>query len=191
MKQELPNMKKRLSILAAALAVALPALAADPPRTLGGADVTTVSSTVEAIDHATREVTLKGKDGKTVTFIVGPEVKNLPQVRKGDTVTMDYVQAVALTLKKTDNKTRDRTVTDISQTAAPGQMPAAIAGKHVKVVASVESMDAKTGIVILRGPQRTVELLVDKALLKNVKVGDMVEAEYAEAVAIKVERGAK
>jgi len=70
-------------------------------------------------------------------------VKNLAQVQKGDTVTMDYIEAVALKLNKTGSKTRERTETEFKQGAAPGQMPAGIVGKDVRVVASVEAVDAK------------------------------------------------
>lgn len=152
-------------------------------------EVTRVVSTVEAIDQATRVVTLKGKDGKTVTFVAGPEVKNLAQVRKGDVVTMDYIEAVALALRKSGSKTRERVETEFKQGAAPGQKPAGIMGREVKITASVEAIDAKAGKVTLRGPQRTVDLKVkDPAVLKEVKVGDMVEAEFVEALAVKVEK---
>jgi Cu/Ag efflux protein CusF len=152
-------------------------------------EVTRVVSTVEAIDQATREVTLKGKDGKLVSFVAGPDVKNLAQVQKGDVVTMEYTEALALSLKKAGGTTRDRVETEFTQRAAPGQKPAGIVGKDIKVTASVEALDAKGGKVTLRGPQRTVVLKVkDPDILKNVKVGDMVEVEYVEALAIKVEK---
>jgi Cu/Ag efflux protein CusF len=179
--------------LAIATAFALPAHAQDKkaagPKGLAGGEVVRVVSTVEAIDQATRVVTLKGKDGKLVTFVAGPEVKNLAQVRKGDVVTMDFIEAAAISLKKTDSKVRERVETEFKQGAAPGQKPAGVIGKDVKVVASVEAVDHKAGKVTLRGPERTLTLMVkDKALLKNVKAGDMVEAEFVEALAIKVEK---
>ena len=185
-------MKKQLAILVAA-ALAATAFAQDKkaPDAKGvvAGEVTRVVSTVEAVDQATRVVTLKGKDGKTVTFVAGPEVKNLAQVQKGDVVTMDYIEAVALKLNKAPGAVRARTETQFKEGAAAGQKPAGIIGNHVKVVASVEALDAKAGKVTLRGPQRTVELKVkDPAALKNVKVGDMVEAEYVEALAVKVEK---
>jgi Cu/Ag efflux protein CusF len=156
---------------------------------VAAAEVTRVVSTVESIDQASRVVTLKGKDGKTVTFVAGPEVKNLAQVQKGDVVTMEYIEAVAVALKKTDSKVRERTETEFKKGAAPGQKPAGIVGKDVKIVASVEAVDAKAQTVRLRGPERTIDLKVkDPAILKNVKVGDMVEAEFVEALAVKVEK---
>jgi Cu/Ag efflux protein CusF len=193
---------KKLALLAAALlatsAIAqdkkapAPAPAPAKPKAeskgVGVGEVTTVTATVEAIDQKTREVTLKGQDGKLVTFVAGPEVKNLAQVVKGDIVTMAYIEAVAAKLQKTDNKTRSRVVTPFEKRAEPGQKPAGVVGVNVKVVASVEALDAKAGKVTLRGVEHTVALKVDPALLKNVKVGDMVEAEFLEAVAVKVEK---
>ena len=192
---------KKLALLAAAL-LATTAIAqdkkapapapapakAEAPKGVAAGEVTTVTATVEAIDQKTREVTLKGKDGKLVTFVAGPEVKNLAQVSKGDVVTMAYIEAVAAKLQKTDNKTRSRVVTPFEKRAEAGQMPAGVVGVNVKVVASVEALDAKAGKVTLRGVEHTVALKVDPALLKNVKVGDMVEAEFVEALAVKVEK---
>jgi Cu/Ag efflux protein CusF len=189
---------KKLALLAVALlattAIAqdkkapAPAPAAAPSKGVAAGEVTTTTATVEAIDQKTREVTLKGKDGKLVTFIAGPEVRNLAQVSKGDVVTMAYIEAVAARLQKTENKTRSRIVTPFEKRAEAGKMPAGVVGVDVKVVASVEAIDAKAGKVTLRGVEHTVVLKADPALLKNVKVGDMVEAEFVEALAVKVEK---
>src|SRR3954468_11817210 len=54
-----------------------------------------VSATVTSIDQATRMVGLKGQDGSTSAFEVGPEVKNLPQVHVGDKVVVSYYRGFA------------------------------------------------------------------------------------------------
>jgi hypothetical protein len=164
-------------------------IAGAPGKGIGAGEVTTVTSTVEAIDQKTRQVTLKGSDGKLVSFVAGPEVRNLAQVKKGDVVTIAHIAAVAAKLAKTDSKVRSRVVTPIEERAAPGQKPAGVVGVNVKVVASVEAVDAKAGKVTLRGPEHTATVKVDPALAAKVKVGDMVEAEFVEAVAVKVEKG--
>jgi Cu/Ag efflux protein CusF len=191
---------KKIALLAAALlataAIAqdkkapapAPAPAKAESKGVAGGEVTTVTATVEAIDQKTREVTLKGEDGKLVSFVAGPEVKNLAQVQKGDVVTIGHIAAVAAKLQKTSDKTRSRIVTPFEKRAEAGQKPAGVVGVDVKVVASVEAVDAKAGKVTLRGPQHTVTLKVDPALLKNVKTGDMVQAEFVEAIAITVEK---
>jgi Cu/Ag efflux protein CusF len=158
----------------------------------GVAEVVRVTATVEAIDQATRTVTLKDSKGALHTFVASDEVRNLAQVGKGDVVTLDYAAALAVRLAKTESKVRERTVTEGVQRSQPGQMPGGKAIREVKVIASVEAIDAKAQKVTLRGPQNTVTMKVeDPAMLKGVKKGDMVEAVYVEAVALKVEKAAK
>ncbi len=52
------------------------------------------------IDQATRVVTLKAADGKEYSFVADEAVKILAQVKKGDTVTASYSEALAYQLKK-------------------------------------------------------------------------------------------
>ena len=168
---------------------AAPAKPAAKPAPTGKAavDVIRVTATVDSIDQATRTVTLKKSDGELVAFVAGPDVRNLDKVAKGDVVTLEYGQAVAVKLKKTDSKTRERTVTEAVERSKPGEKPGGVAMREVKAIASVEKIDAAKKTVTLRGPQHTVDLKVqDPEILKTVKVGDMVEATYTEAIAINV-----
>ena len=55
----------------------------------------TVTATVQAIDLAKREVTLKGSLGNVVTFTVDQRVKRLNEVKVGDEVTADYYISLA------------------------------------------------------------------------------------------------
>jgi hypothetical protein len=58
-----------------------------------------VTATVEAIDYAKRMVTLKGPEGKTRTIKVGPDVKRLQEVKKGDQVVARYTEGIAITVR--------------------------------------------------------------------------------------------
>ena len=176
----------------AAAAPAAPAAKAAEPKGKAAAEVIRATATVEAIDQKTREVTLKGEKGNMITFTAGPEVKNLAQVSKGDKVTFEYAQALAMALKKAPAGTPpSRVDSEVAKSAPLGQMPAGVVAREIRVVAAVDAVDAKTGMVTLRGPKQSVELNAkDPAILKDVKVGDMVEAVYVEAVGIKVEKAA-
>ncbi|HLX22666.1 MAG TPA: hypothetical protein VKR38_04900 [Usitatibacter sp.] len=156
---------------------------------VGVAAVATVTASVEDINQTTREVTLKDtKTGSKVSFVAGPEVKNLAQVAKGDLVTIAYGEALGIKLEKTDSKVRERTVTESGQRSKPGEKPGMVAMREVKVVASVEKIDKDH--VTLRGPEHTETIQVkDPEVLKKVKVGDFVTAVYQEAVAIRVDKG--
>jgi Cu/Ag efflux protein CusF len=155
---------------------------------VGAMVVTKVTATVESIDQNTREVTLKDtQTGAKVSFVAGPEVRNLAQVSKGDIVTIAYGEAIAVKLEKTDSKVRERTVTQSGERAKPGEKPGAIAVREVKVVASVEKIEKDH--VTLRGPEHTETIKVNNPdVLKKVKVGDFVTAVYTEAVAISVDK---
>ncbi|APV51258.1 hypothetical protein BWI17_17160 [Betaproteobacteria bacterium GR16-43] len=165
------------------------AKAAETGKPLGALEYVKVTATVDAIDQVTRAVTLKAANGDKVSFVAGPEVKNLAQVSKGDVVTIEYAQAVLVGLDKTKSTTRERVVSEAQQSAAKGQMPAAVVVRDVKVTASVEGIDTAKSTVTLRGPENTVTLYVkDPAVLKAVKKGDFVVASYTEAVAIRVDK---
>ena len=153
-------------------------------------DVSKISATVVSVDQATRVVVLKGPEGNTVRFVAGDEVKNLAQVQAGDVVTLEYAQALAVSLKKTSSQIRERVVTEASQRAAPGQKPGGVVMRDVRIIATVQAIDTAKSTVTLRGPEHTVTLKVkDPAVLKGVKVGENVEVEYTEAAVLKVEKG--
>lgn len=146
-----------------------------------------ITATVTAIDAAKRSFTVKGQSGKEMTFEAGPEVKNFAQMKVGDTIDAEYVEALTLELKKGGKATVARTEQKGAIGAKPGDMPAGAAGRVVTIVADVVAVDAATQTVTLKGPSRTVDLkMKDPAQFKLVKVGDQVEANYTEALAVKV-----
>ena len=101
-------MRKHLviaSIIAAALA--LPAMAqtskaivGKAPGVAGAAQTVKVMATITAIDAATRAITLKTSQGKEVALTAGPEVKNFAQMKVGDQVNAEYVEALTLELRR-------------------------------------------------------------------------------------------
>ena len=85
------------------LLVAAPVFAQQPapqgqaPAVAAGASVTTVAI-VEAINQETREVSLRKEDGELVQMVIGPEARNLAQVKKGDRVTVTYEVGLVVAL---------------------------------------------------------------------------------------------
>ena len=185
------------SMIAAALA--LPAIAqtgtaivGKGPGVAAAAQTVKLTATITAIDAATRAITLKGPQGKEITVTAGPEVKNFAQMKVGDQVNAEYVEALTLELKKGGGKAVARTEQTGAATAKPGERPAGLVGRQVTIVADVVDVNAATQTVTLRGPQRTVELKVrDPEQFKLVAKGDQVEATYTEAVALAVSPAAK
>jgi hypothetical protein len=156
------------------------------------AEATRVTASIEALDKAKRLVTLKGPEGNTFVVQAGPAVKNFDQLKVGDLVVANYVEALTLELKPGGGQIRERTERENTVSAKPGEAPGVAAGRQVTVIADVMSLDAKKQTVRLRGPQRTVDLKVrDPNQFKLIKVGDQVEATFTEAVALSVEPAPK
>ena len=151
----------------------------------------TIVATVEAVDAAKREVTLKGPKGKVVPLTVGPDVRNLEQVKVGDRVTVRYLEALSLTLKKDGKALPSSMKSSDAQRAKTGERPGGAVAEQVQVTADVTAVNAKTGMVTLRGPQQEVDLHVaDPEQLKLIKVGDQIEAVYTQALALSVKPAA-
>jgi len=190
-------------IIAAALAlttaIASPAMAqtggvvaGSAPGKAGVAETLKMTATITAIDKATRDITLKGPQGREVTVTAGPEVKNFDQMKVGDQVNAQYVEALTLELKKGGGLIVARTEKDGAAGAKPGEKPAAAVGRQVTIVADVVDVNPARQTITLRGPQRTVELAVaDPAQFKLIAKGDQVEAKYTQALAIAVDPVAK
>ena len=63
-------------------------------------DAVEVKASVVAIDYQTREVTLKGPEGKVIKVTAGPEVKRLNEVKVGDSVVARLTRAVSIEVSK-------------------------------------------------------------------------------------------
>ena len=182
------------AVLAAALALSPcvyaqsgAAVVGKGPGVAGAAQTVTIAATITAIDAKTRAVTLKGPQGREVTLTAGPEVRNFAQMKVGDAVDVQYVEALTLELKKGGGMKVQKSEAAGARRAKDGSTPAGAIGRQVTIVANVVALDPATQTVTLKGPQRTVDLKVrDPAQFALVAKGDQVEATYTEAVAIAV-----
>ncbi len=155
---------------------------------VSGGRVEQVKATVTAVDAANRTVTLKGKRD-TDTIKVGPEVKNFDQIKAGDQVVVTVAQGLVLSLAKPGEKAKDPSLTVTGDAAAPGQKPAGDVKATIKAQVTVSKIDLKSRLVTLTGPEgRSYKVKAGKEIpIEKLKVGDKVDAEYSESVAIAVE----
>jgi hypothetical protein len=169
--------------------VTRPSVAQDKPGVVV-ADLLVVTATVEAIDPATRTVTLKGPEGRTRTLKVDHAVTNFDRVKKGDQVTAEYYEETAIFVRPSAEPPTAGEAGAI-EVAPRGTKPGVAAVDTVAVTAKVEAIDHQNRTVALRGPQgNTVTLKVDGQVKKfdQVKVGDEVVVRHTEAVAIAVQQ---
>ena len=132
-------------------------MGASAPGKAGVAKTVKFTASIIAIDKATRDVTLKGPKGNEVPLTVGPDVKNFDQLKVGDQVNVEYVEAITLELKKGGGQNVARTEQIGKAGAKPGARPAGAVGRQVTIVADVVDVDAATQSVTLRGPKHTVD----------------------------------
>ncbi len=158
------------------------------PPSVTRARVTTLTATVKAIDLDKRLVTLQGPKGREETVEVGEDVKNLPQVKIGDQVTVKYYEGIAFRVVPPGQPVQAPSATGTVETAQPGQKPAGVAGHEVTVTVTITAINQKAGTVTFKDPQgnsHTVKAQ-DPKNLQLIKVGDQVEITYTEALAIAV-----
>ena len=190
------------AILAVLACVSFTALA-DEPKAAGGvavapgkaaaAAVVKLTATVEAVDPATRTVTLKGPKGELHEVVAGDHVRNFDQIKVGDKVNIQYLESLAIELKKDGKAVVGRTETNDLQRAAPGEKPGGVAKSEVTIVADVVAVDAKKKKVSVKNAKgEVVDLHVDDPeQIKLIKKGDQIQATYTQAVAIAMEPAAK
>jgi hypothetical protein len=103
-------------------------------------------------------------------------VKNFDQIKVGDKVVAQYLQALTLELKKGPGL-RQRTEREAATRAKPGEKPAGAVARQVTIVADVIEVNPEKKLITLKGPKNnTVDLEVrNPDHLKVVKKGDQVE----------------
>lgn len=186
-----------VAALAAAVAAAFvlsPALAQQPapgkaPVQIKDAEArleaVKVTAVVTAVDQKNRIVTLKGPEGNEFSVLADAAVKNFPQIKVGDNLVVEYIQAVAIDFQKGDG-IRMMSSIDDSARAKAGAKPGAAALSKVTVVSNIWAVNQAKGTVLVRGPfGHFAEVkLKDPAMLAGVKVGDQMKVTYTDAVAL-------
>jgi hypothetical protein len=179
-------------VLSGGLAASLLAQEKATPVTRSFEQVVSVTATVEAIDYAKREVTLKGPLGNVSTITVGDQVKRLQEIKPGDEVTAKYYIGIAAELRKPTAKEKEAPFLILEDAGRAPNTAAPAAGRvrAVRVVATVEGLDRPTQTVTLKGPMgRYLTVRVaDPSVLMKPRLGDTVVVTCAEALAVSVEK---
>jgi Cu/Ag efflux protein CusF len=152
----------------------------------------TLRGTVEAVDKANRTVTIKGQKGRTLTLAV-KDPQKLEAVQVGDPVVARYYESVLIQVKKPGEATPGVSTQQATVSTKPGETPGGAIGQEVTVTATITGIDKKAGTVTLKGPQGGTQTVKarDPKNLEKVKVGDLVEITYTEALAVALDKPVK
>lgn len=159
------------------------------PGSVEQSNVATMSAIVEKVDVAKRLVTLRTADGEETTIRVSDAVKNLPQVKKGDQVSVGYLESVAIQVKKPTDGELGAVVGEDLATAKPGEKPAGVAARTLVVTAKIVGIDRAAKTVTLEGKEgnRVTIDVRNPAHFDAIALNDLVEITYTEALAISVD----
>ncbi len=198
------GMRERVGTLAVSLLLAgvpllhpslsAPAMAqASGMAGIGASETMTAHAKVTAVDQGARTVTLVGPQKNSLTLKVGDEVRNLAQVKVGDTVDVVYHASVTYVLSPRGAKLPKDSVMAAGTRAAPGQKPAGAIGAKMVVTATVVGVDAAGHTLQLidqdGGRIRTVDVASPQGQqsMTMIKVGDTITGVVSEGVAVSVQ----
>ncbi len=181
------------ALLSAQLAFADGHADKDKPS-LSASRTMTMGATVEAINHETREVTLKGAEGDMVTITASPDVRNLAQVEAGDLVLAEIHEEVTIEVFANPEGVQPGAGEVAAAARAElGEMPGGAVMDTVVITAVVEEINLEANTFKLRGPEGNVKEFAarDPENLKRADVGDLVVITVTQAMGIIVERPAE
>jgi translation initiation factor IF-1 len=147
-----------------------------------------VTTTVEAIDHERRTITIKTPDGKAVTLRASKKVRNFQEIKKGDVVSAEYLEAVAVIVRKPDGKSNPGYLKEVT-VAPPGRESAALPVNMVESLGTAEAIDYGLRTVTFKGPDEVIQTYkVDTRVkkLKEILRGDKVYVKVTEPLAVRI-----
>jgi Cu/Ag efflux protein CusF len=164
------------------------AAGAEQPGAKAAAAVT-LRGTVAAVDREARTITLKGPKGGTLTLEVRDESK-FDSVKVGDPVVATYYEAVAIVVRKAGTAAPGTSVQETRVTSKPGEVPAGAIGREVRLTGTIKAIDRAGQTVTVQGPRGGTETVKVREAknLEGLKVGDLVEIGFTQALAVSLDR---
>ena len=175
-------------IALAAFLLALP-LYAGEAKPISKGDAIVVKTTIEAIDHVARTVTLMDRHGNFETVHAGPEIQRFDELKVGDKVTFTYSESVAIRIRKPGDPSPGASTGEPVIAQGSSARPSGSKTRQMTAEVTIQEVDAKEKSITFAGQDgRRVSLRVeDRKMLENLHPGDKVEVTYTTALLINVE----
>lgn len=141
---------------------------------------------VIGVDQKHRLLALEGDDGGRVVLPVAEEFRDFSRARVGDKVVVSYIEAVAWQVKPSDKGAPGVSSRETLTNPRPGEAPGGAIERAVTITATITAFDTTSGTVTLTGPQGKSQTVKAHrpADLERIRVGDLVDITYSEALAI-------
>ena len=176
-----------VGVFAVALLLSAPRIVSAQARTLAS-EMRVETGVVEALDPATRSVTVKKSDGTVVTTVAGPDVKRFEEIKVGDKVTARFYENLVIRLKAPGEAEVDSKVKDA--TSAVSTLPGGTKAKQKTLTVTITAVDPATPSISFTGPNgwKYTSKVQDPTAIGKVKVGDKVDMVWTEAMLVSLER---
>ena len=174
------------------------ATAPQPAAATGPAVVATTTertAIVETVNMTERSVLLRGdsgsQNGVLATVRVGPQVRNLAQIKPGDRVVARVTDAVAASFVPPGDARGATGAGVVATRAAEGQRPGASLTEGDRVRVRVDGIDLGRNTVTFTDPngtQRTVRVEDPRMrqFIRTLSPGNMVDVVFIETVDLRV-----
>jgi flagellar hook assembly protein FlgD len=144
--------------------------------------------TIEAIDAATRAVTIKKTDGTVVTTIAGPEVKRFDELKVGDKIKARYYENLVVRVKQPGESDAD--FTKKAATPSASTLPGGTKAKQRTLTVTITAIDMNAPSISFTTVDglKYISKVQDPSALAKVKVGDKIDIIWTEALLVSLER---
>jgi hypothetical protein len=165
-----------------------PPPATEQPETVIGETYGQTEATIKAIDKTARTVTLRMADGAMQTVTV-PADADLTARKPGEVVILEALQRVSVRALPQGSAPLGVRRERATMKARPGETPGRTEAEVTVVVTEVAAVDPVRNTVTLRGADGSLRTLDVKnpdnqRKLQTLKVGDLVQFDVIEAVAV-------
>jgi hypothetical protein len=137
---------------------------------------------VTGVDQQRRLVALEGDDGGIVVLPVAEEFRDFDKLRLGDPIIVSYTEAIVWQVKPSDEGAPGVSARETLSNPKPG----GAIERAITITARITAFDVARGTVTLTGPQGRSQAFKAQrpADLEHIRVGDLVDITYSEALAV-------
>jgi hypothetical protein len=152
----------------------------------------TSTAEVVAVAPEARMLTLRREDGTQIDVRVAESVRNFDQIAVGDALRVRYRETLAAERRPAGEIARPAEGAVAAARARPGDKPGAGLGVAISLPVRIESLDLEREIVVFSPASgeliaRRVQTPEGREFIRGLKVGDTVQLEYTQMLALAVE----
>jgi hypothetical protein len=153
----------------------------------------TTTAEVTGVDSASRTVTLRREDGALFQVVASEAVHNFDQIVAGDRLRIRFKESLRASLLPSGAGGPEATTGMVAVRAPKGATPAGGMAVGASVRVKIESIDRDRDIVVFSLPSgelvsHRIATPEGRKFVGSLHLGDTVELEYTQALALNIEK---